>query len=73
MVSLVTEWIFLWGFPAALLVILLVRFSVGNRENNRRHRVLGLVGEVAFAMVGFTAFYWSAVGLLSLKYTIRAG
>lgn len=70
MVSLVTEWVFLCGFPLALVILLGIRFWRGQRWHAKRHPTLTLLYEICFTVFGFTAFFWSTVALLSLKYKI---
>jgi outer membrane protein assembly factor BamB len=59
--SLVFEWAFLGGYPAAL------PFALGSVwfANLSRGRV---VGELICALLSFTAFYWSSVAFLWLRY-----
>lgn len=61
--SLVFEWAFLGGFPAAL-PFALVRVAVA-----RTGRRLSLV-EFLLTLAEFSAFYWSSVGLLAWRYQL---
>lgn len=62
--SLITEWIFLCGFPAAVVFLLVGRWYA---EGDRRYR---FVMEALFTVIAFTAFFWTSAALLSLKYEI---
>jgi len=58
--SLVTEWAFLAGFPAALPCTLLASYLAQGR-----HRA---VVAIAGTVLSFTAYYWGSVALLAWKY-----
>ncbi len=60
--SLVFEWAFLAGFPAALPFVLLSRWFAAQTSRWR------LLGELLSLAVAFTAFYWSSVALLWMRY-----
>jgi hypothetical protein len=62
--SLVFEWAFLAGFPAALPFALLSGWFA-NRSSRWR-----VAGEVAALAASFTAFYWSSVLLLWLRSVV---
>jgi len=59
--SLVFEWSFLTGFPAAL------PFSLASLRLSKKTKYPWLM-ELLFTILAFSAFYWSAVGVLSWKY-----
>jgi outer membrane protein assembly factor BamB len=60
--SLVFEWAFLAGFPCALPFLLIARYCA-SRENR------WFAAGTLFALVAaFSAFYWSSVALLWLRY-----
>lgn len=61
--SLVFEWVYLCGFVAAVPV------SIGEQQLVRRGWNAPLVHAV-FLPLGFTAYYWTSVGLLFWKYQI---
>jgi outer membrane protein assembly factor BamB len=60
--SLVTEWVFLVGFPAAL------PFSRISARFEQRSSVKAMIVCLVSSLVGFSAYYAAAVKLLELKY-----
>ena len=60
--SLVTEWVFLVGFPAAL------PFSRISARFEQTSGVKAIIVCLVSTLVGFSAYYAAAVKLLELKY-----
>ncbi len=65
LVSLVPEWIFLCGFPAACVILVLERWL---SRRPRQH----LWEEWLLTTIAFSVFFWSAVGVIALNYNIPA-
>jgi hypothetical protein len=60
--SLVAEWVFLIGFPAALPAILIARRQAASQRLPR-------IREAAMIAAGFALYYWACVGVMLWKYS----